>query len=138
LIGKEWRGENGSVVPVADAMTQTIAVRFPISPADDLPLGTVLDAQIDGAARAGVLLVPASAVIRTAQGNRVLVEHGKNRFVPTIVTLGERYGDEVEILAGVVASERIVTSGQFLLDAEANLQSGMRQMGGSDSAGETP
>lgn len=128
LPGREWRGEGGVPVPVVDAVTQTLAIRFPISDAGDLPLGSVLDAEIDGQPRADVLVVPVSAVIRTAQGDRVLVQRGKDRFVPRSVTTGARYGDEVEIVAGVEAADHIVTSGQFLLDAEASLQSGLGRM----------
>ena len=45
-----------------------------------------------------------------------------------ISLLGQRYGDEVEIVNGLVATDRFVSSGQFLLDAEASLQSGLDQM----------
>ena len=125
---KEWRATTGSVVPVADAVTQTLAVRFPISDAQDLPIGTVLDAEIEGETRTDVLLLPASAVIRTAQGDRVLVVHDKRHFVPTPVHIGARYGQELEILDGVSMTDQVVISGQFLLDAEASLVSGMDQM----------
>jgi len=128
LPGRSWSSDSGTLVPVVDAVTQTLAVRFPISDASDLPLGSVLDAEIDGQARTDVLVVPVSAVIRTAHGDRVLIQRSTNRFVPSPVTLGQRYGNEVEILAGLTASDRVVTSGQFLLDAEANLQSGLSQM----------
>ncbi|HQW59104.1 MAG TPA: efflux RND transporter periplasmic adaptor subunit, partial [Thermomonas sp.] len=126
--GEAWSSASGSLVPVADAITQTLAVRFAVGDAADLPLGTVLDAEIDGDTRTGVLLVPASAVIRTSLGDRVLVERAPRRFVPTEVTLGQRYGEEVEIRDGLAATDRIVVSGQFLLDAEASLQEGLAQM----------
>lgn len=138
ISGREWRSDNGNVVPVADPVTQTIAVRFPIDNADELPLGTVLDGEIEGALRAGVLLVPTSAVIRTAQGNRVLVQRANHSFQPIPVNIGQRYGDELEILDGVLATDHIVTSGQFLLDAEANLQSGLGQMSSGANAEAKP
>ena len=138
ISGREWRSDNGNVVPVADSVTQTVAVRFPINNADELPLGTVLDGEIEGTLRTGVLLVPAAAVIRTAQGNRVLVKRANNSFEPIPVNIGQRYGDELEILDGVVATDRIVTSGQFLLDAEANLQSGLGQMRSDSNAEAKP
>lgn len=134
----EWRSDTGTVVPVADAMTQTLAVRFPIAEGADLPLGTVLDAEIDGDARSGLLLVPVAAVIRTAKGDRVLAERGERRFVPTPVTLGLRYGEEIEIREGLALTDRIVTSGQFLLDAEASLQSGLSQMEVAATTDTTP
>ena len=128
LPGREWLSEVGTVVPVVDPVTQTLAIRFSINNNDDLPLGTVLDGEIEGATRSDILLLPASAVIRTAQGDRVMVQRDKNRFIANPVKIGQRYGDEIEIVEGIVVSDRVVTSGQFLLDAEANLQSGFNRM----------
>lgn len=128
LPGREWLSETGTVVPVVDPVTQTVAVRFSINNSDDLPLGTVLDGMIEGASRANVLLLPASAVIRTAQGDRVMVQHAKNQFIAMPIKIGQRYGNEIEITDGLALTDRVVTSGQFLLDAEANLQSGFSRM----------
>lgn len=128
MPGRSWQSDSGALVPVVDPVTQTLALRFPISDAGDLPLGTVLDAEIDGQARTGLLVVPASAVIRTAQGDRVLIQRGNGNYAPHAVTLGQRYGDDIEVVTGMATNDRIVTSGQFLLDAEANLQSGLSQM----------
>ncbi len=128
LPGREWLSETGAVVPVVDPVTQTVAVRFSINNSDDLPLGTVLDGVIEGASRSNVLLLPASAVIRTAQGDRVMVQHAKNQFMAMPIKIGSRYGSEIEITEGIAITDRVVTSGQFLLDAEANLQSGFSRM----------
>jgi len=132
--GREWLGENGTWLPLVDPVTQTQSLRFAISDARALPLGTLLDAVVEGQSRDEVLLVPVSAVIRTAQGDRLLLRRPNKRFAPTAVELGQRYGDEVEVVSGLVATDRFVSSGQFLLDAEASLQSGLEQMG----EGETP
>jgi membrane fusion protein, copper/silver efflux system len=128
LAGRHWQSDVGAVVPVVDAVTQTLAVRFAISDAADLPLGSALDAVINGQARTRVLVVPVSTVIRTAQGDRVLVRRDPNRFLPVAVTIGQRYGDDMEIVAGLTTKDSVVVSGQFLLDAEANLQSGLGQL----------
>lgn len=126
--GHEWTSDAGTVVPVVDPVTQALAVRFSINNSDDLPLGTVLDGVIEGASRANILLLPVSAVIRTAQGDRVMVQHAKNQFMAVSVKIGRRYGNEIEITDGLALTDRVVTSGQFLLDAEANLQSGIDRM----------
>lgn len=128
LPGREWLSETGTVVPVVDPVTQTIAVRFSINDSEDLPLGTVLDGVIEGASRSNVLLLPASSVIRTAQGDRVMVQHAKNQFMAMPVKIGQRYGNDIEITYGIALTDSVVTSGQFLLDAEANLQSGFSRM----------
>ncbi|MGH8497958.1 MAG: efflux RND transporter periplasmic adaptor subunit, partial [Methylococcales bacterium] len=128
LPGREWLSETGTVVPVVDPVTQTVTVRFSISNSDDLPLGTLLDGVIEGASHPNVLLLPVSAVIRTAQGDRVMVQQAKNQFIAKPVKIGQRYGNEIEITQGIALTDRVVTSGQFLLDAEANLQSGFSRM----------
>lgn len=125
---RRWNASNGRVVPVADATTQTLAIRFALDNRDALPLGTLLDAELHGTRREDVLLVPASAVIRKADGAWVLVESSSNRFVPVLVQLGSRHGDAFEIRAGVAVDDRIVISGQFLLDAEADLQAGLASL----------
>lgn len=138
--GREWLGENGTWLPLVDPVTQTQSLRFAISDARVLPLGSLLDAVVEGQPRDGVLLVPASAVIRTAQGDRMLLQRANKRFVHSKVELGQRYGDEVEVVSGLVATDRFVSSGQFLLDAEASLQSGLEQMGDGEApaAGASP
>lgn len=125
----QWTAGNGTVVPEADPVTQTLAVRFAVdNRQSDLPLGTQLDARILGATRSQVLLVPVWAVIRTASGAHVLVARANNKFAPTAVEIGERYDDRIEIRSGLNVKDRVVVSGQFLLDAEANLQAGFNRM----------
>lgn len=68
----------------------------------------------------------------------MLVEQAGKRFVPQAVTLGPRYGDAVEILTGLTGQEQVVVSGQFLLDAEANVSSGLEQMSETAPAGPPP
>ncbi len=138
VSGREWRADQGSVLPLANATTQTLTVRFAVNPARGLSLGAWVEAEIRGAVRSHVLLLPTSAVIRTAQGSRVLVEQAGKRFVPQAVTLGPRYGDAVEILTGLTGQEQVVVSGQFLLDAEANVSSGLEQMSETAPAGPPP
>lgn len=125
---REWGSETGTVVPVVDPITQTVAVRFSVNNSDDLPLGTVLDGVIEGAIRTNILLVPASSIIRTAHGDRVMVQHAKNQFMAVPIKIGRRYGNEIEIIEGITLEDRVVISGQFLLDAEANQQSGFTRM----------
>lgn len=127
--GRQWRAQGGRVLPVVDPVTQTVAIRFALANRDELPLGSVLDGELAGTPRADVLLIPASAVIRKADGAWVLVEHDGPRFLPTRIAIGPRYGEAIEVRGGLAASARIVTSGQFLLDAEADLQAGLASLG---------
>jgi Cu(I)/Ag(I) efflux system membrane fusion protein len=133
LPGREWTAASGRLLPLTDPVTQTLSLRFSISDAGDLPLGTVLDAELLGTARENLLVIPADAVIRTAAGDRVLVRQGQ-RFLPVAVLVGERFGSQVEIREGLGMADEVVVSGQFLLDAEASLAEGLDRMGASDAA----
>jgi Cu(I)/Ag(I) efflux system membrane fusion protein len=134
VAGRHWEGRASQWLPAADAVTQAVVARFRIEGAEDLPLGAVLDAQVRGEARGPALMVPADAVIRTAQGERVVRRTTAGRFAPVPVTAGERYGQEIELLAGLTEADLVVISGAFLLDAEASLQAGLDRMAGEDGA----
>ena len=59
---------------------------------------------------------------------RVIVALGEGRYVARKVTAGIESGDRVAIADGLKAGEQVVVSGQFLLDSEANLRSGLDRM----------
>ena len=68
------------------------------------------------------LLAPASAIIHTGTGEVALLAEGKGRFVPRKVTTGlTGSGDMVQVLSGLQEGDRVVTSGQFLIDVESNM-----------------
>ena len=73
----------------------------------------------------GVIAVPDSAVLDSGKRQAVLVERGPGRFEPRPVHLGARAGGFVEVLDGVRAGERVVTSANFLIDAESNLRAAL-------------
>jgi Cu(I)/Ag(I) efflux system membrane fusion protein len=78
------------------------------------------------------LLVPSEALIRTGKRTLVMLALDKGRYRPAEVQIGRESGDDTEILAGLSEGEKIVASGQFLIDSEASL-SGVeaRPIGGS-------
>lgn len=67
------------------------------------------------------LLVPSEAVIRTGTRSLVMLAKGDGRYHPAEVRTGREGGGQTEILAGLSVSEKVVSSGQFLLDSEASL-----------------
>ena len=73
-----------------------------------------------------------SAVLDSGKRQAVLVERGPGRFEPRPVHLGARAGGFVEVLVGVREGERVVTSANFLIDAESNLRTALQAF----SAGE--
>jgi rubrerythrin len=76
-----------------------------------------------------VLLVPDLAVLRSGTKNVVFVAVTSGKFEPRRVKLGARAEDDmIQVLAGLEAGERIVTSGQFLLDSESQLREAINKM----------
>src|SRR5690606_37417275 len=67
------------------------------------------------------LLVPTEAVIRTGRRTLVMLALDGGRYRPAEVRIGREAGGQSEILAGLAAGERVITSGQFLIDSEASL-----------------
>jgi hypothetical protein len=73
--------------------------------------------------------IPDEAVIRSGRRNVVFVYRGDGRFVPREVALGHALDENrIEILSGLAPGERVVTSGQFLLDSESRLKEAMAKM----------
>ena len=67
------------------------------------------------------LLVPSEAVIRTGRRTLVMLALEGGRYQPAEVRVGREAGGQTQILAGLNEGERVVASGQFLLDSEASL-----------------
>jgi membrane fusion protein, copper/silver efflux system len=67
------------------------------------------------------LLVPSEAVIRTGTRTIVMLATGNGRYQPAEVRTGREGGGQTEILEGLAVGEKVVASGQFLLDSEASL-----------------
>ena len=74
-----------------------------------------------GATDGPALLVPSEAVIRTGRRTLVMLALDGGRYRPAEVRTGREAGGRTEILAGLAEGEKIVTSGQFLIDSEASL-----------------
>jgi Cu(I)/Ag(I) efflux system membrane fusion protein len=83
--------------------------------------------------RAGAVetvLVPSEAVIVTGERSVVIVDRGQGRFEPVEVEIGAEERGMTEVLAGLQGGEKVVASGQFLIDSEASLRGAERRMGG--------
>ncbi|MFK9985578.1 efflux RND transporter periplasmic adaptor subunit, partial [Escherichia coli] len=69
-----------------------------------------------GGATQPALLVPSEALIRTGKRTLVMLALDKGRYRPAEVQIGRESGDDTEILAGLSEGEKVVASGQFLID----------------------
>ena len=75
------------------------------------------------------LVVPKDAVLNTGLRQLVFMDRGQGRYEPTLVKLGRRSQDSVEVMEGLKEGDRIVTSANFLLDAESKLASASSMQG---------
>ena len=85
-----------------------------------------VDADIDTADAAPVLAVNESSVLDTGARQAVLVDRGEGKFEPREVRLGRRGGGYIEVRDGLAAGESVVTSANFLIDAESNLKAALK------------
>ncbi len=74
------------------------------------------------------LLVPREALIRTGHRSVLIRVLDGGRFQPVEVVVGEDYGEQIEIKSGVTEGEKIVVSGQFLIDSEASVRESLKRM----------
>ncbi|MDO3620426.1 efflux RND transporter periplasmic adaptor subunit [Ralstonia pseudosolanacearum] len=112
-----------AILPDVNAATRTIKVRI-VLPNQDKRLvpGMFATVRFDGGQDKEALLIPSEAVIRTGQHSIVMVDGGQAGFVPTEIQTGREADGRVEVLQGLQAGQKVVTSGQFLIDSEASLR----------------
>ena len=119
--GERFSGRVNAILPQANADTRTLTVRVELAnPGQRLRPGMFATVRFGGAG-APALLVPSEAVIRTGRRTLVMLAETGGRFRPAEVQTGRENGGRTEIIAGLSEGERVVASGQFLLDSEASL-----------------
>ncbi|MEO7199917.1 MAG: efflux RND transporter periplasmic adaptor subunit [Dokdonella sp.] len=136
LPGETFTGEVSFVQPWINAQSRSLDVRVEVANPDGrLRPGLFGDLSLIAEADAAALIVPRSALLDTGTRQLVLVERGEGRFAPRKVVAGERSGEDIQILDGLLAGERVVVSANFLIDAESNLQAALDGMRAQEPAG---
>jgi Cu(I)/Ag(I) efflux system membrane fusion protein len=134
---KPFEGVVSLVYPTLDAATRTVPVRMEIAnPQGLLKPAMFASVEIPVAGEGEVLTVPVSAVIDSGTRQIVLVQLAPGRFEPRVVRLGSRGENYAEVLEGVAEGEEVVTSANFLIDAESNLKAALSGLG--SHVGSTP
>jgi len=115
------------VQPEVDPMTRTVKVRLELdNPGLLLKPDMFVDVEFR-LARPAQVMVPASAVLDSGLRKRVFIDRGDGYFEPRDVETGETSGDRIAIVKGLRAGDRIVVSGNFLIDSESQLKSGAQR-----------
>jgi len=129
LPGRVFKGEISYIYPYLDPKTRTNKVRLEVENPDRLLKPDMFaDVILQPNAKPDALVIPTAAIIRTGEVPKVFVQTGKGTFAPRRVEPGLESGEETEILQGLKAGERVVTSAQFLLDSESSLAEAAAKM----------
>lgn len=135
IPGKTWNGEVEYIYPSLDPKTRTLKVRLRFeNPGERLKPNMYANVKIYGGAKENTIVIPLEGLIRTGRNERVIIDLGEGKFEAREVKSGIESGNYVEILNGVNAGDKIVTSGQFLIDSEASMRASLTRM--SEPTGE--
>ena len=127
--GREWQGQVEYIYPSLNEKTRTLKVRLVFENPDEvLKPNMFANVSIHGGPKQDVVILPREALIRTGGDARVILAEGKGRFRPRKVVVGIESGDWIEIQKGLTEGDRVVTSGQFLIDSEASLKASLQRM----------
>lgn len=127
---KIFKGTVSYIAPMLDAETRTVRVRIEV-PNSDL----ILKPEMYGVARLSYdlgmkLAIPESAVMRTGQHVYAFRNAGDGSLVPVEIKLGIHTEGWFELLAGLSAGDRIVTSANFLVDSESSMKAALDSLSG--------
>jgi RND family efflux transporter MFP subunit len=123
--GRPFRGRVNFIYPQVDETTRTVKVRIEIPNAKmQYSLGMFVNIGL-GAPMGRQLTIPASGVFQSGMRQIAFVDKGGGYFEPREVETGDRAGDDLVVLKGLKAGEHIVTSANFLIDSESQLQAAM-------------
>ena len=122
MPGKVFRGKVSYILPQVDPETRTLKVRIELeNPGNVLKQEMFGDVELKtGGVRR--LTVPQSAVLNSGQRQTVFVDRGSGYFEPREIKVGAQLGGRVEVLGGLKPEDRIVVSGNFLIDSESQLK----------------
>ena len=136
--GVKFEGKVVYVYPYLDKKTREAQVRLEFDNSDGLlKPGMYANVELRNTLAAVKTLVPRSAVIDTGARQVAFVSQGEGRFEPRNVETGVSTDDgNVEVLSGLKPGEMVVTSGQFLLDSEANTREALAKMVTGEPAAE--
>jgi Cu(I)/Ag(I) efflux system membrane fusion protein len=127
MPGHTFAARVSYVYPYLERATRTARVRVELPNPDGLlrpDMYANLYLKVDLGER---LVVPEAAVLYAGESRVVFLDLGDGHLQPRKIRTGLRNGDDIEVLEGVAAGDRVVTSGNFLIAAESKLKAGIEQ-----------
>ncbi len=127
--GQVFKGRVAAILPEINQTTRTLKTRIEIGNSGGaLTPGMFASVNFTPSNKADVLLVPTEAVIQTGQRKVVIAQGDGGKFQPVDVETGAEAGGQTEIRKGLAAGQKVVVSGQFLIDSESNLKATTTRM----------
>jgi len=126
LPGLAISGKIAVVDPFVDPQKRTGRVRIDVENADSRLRP---DAYVDIALALDEgegLTVPLAAVLPTGEHNIVFVDKGGGKLEPRFIEVGGKFGDFYQVTNGLQPGERVVSSANFLVDAESKVQGALK------------
>ncbi|PLP99380.1 efflux RND transporter periplasmic adaptor subunit [Cupriavidus pauculus] len=122
-------GKIDAILPDVNAATRTVKVRV-ILPNKQRRLmpGMFASIRFESNDREDVLQIPSEAVIHAGQRNLVMMDAGQQGYVPTEIRIGRESEGMVEVVSGLKPGQKVVASGQFLIDSDASLRGTLSRM----------
>lgn len=136
LPGTTLKGKVSAILPEVNSATRTLKARVELAnPEGRLVPGMFATINFTPATNQEVLTIPTEAVIQTGKRSVVMVAQDNGGFTPVNVEIGTEANGQTEIRKGLEAGQRVVVSGQFLIDSEASLKGTETRMGEAPQGG---
>lgn len=133
LGGQIIHGKVSALLPEINPTTRTQKARITLpNVGRQLVPGMFVNVSLIPASSKEVLLVPSEAIIQTGRASVVMLADGTGKFRPVEVETGSTENGQTAILRGLEFGQKVVASGQFLIDSEANLKGGISRMAGDE------
>ena len=124
---RPFTGKVTVIYPHLKPETRTARIRIELpNPDDVLRPDMYADVEIATGTETPVVTVSSSAVIDSGERQLVLLDKGEGRFEPRAVKIGRRGGGLVEVKEGLAENDKVVSSANFLIDAESNLKAALK------------
>lgn len=128
LPGKTWVGKVDYIYPELSPITRTLKIRLKFdTPKQRLKPNMFANISLYSEPKIA-LSVPTESIIYYENSVRIVKVVGENKYQPVEVNIGMKSDGQTEILEGLQANDKIVTSGQFMIDSESNLQASFRRL----------
>jgi Cu(I)/Ag(I) efflux system membrane fusion protein len=137
--GLEFSGKVEALLPQVNAATRTLKARIELAnPGGKLVPGMFATVHMAPAQSRDTLLVPSEAVIQTGTRTVAITALDDGTFAPVEIVTGAEANGQTEVIKGLSAGQKVVASGQFLIDSEASLRGALQRLGGAVPAQATP